>query len=72
MAREVVEFYGDDIAEHPVGTGPFRLAQWRRSSFLAFDRNPNYRKVRFDGEPGRGRRRSARRCSRSSRAASCR
>ena len=51
MAREVVEFYGDSIAEHPVGTGPFRLAQWRRSSFLAFDRNPNYRKVRYDGEP---------------------
>ena len=51
MAREVVEFYGDAIAEHPVGTGPFRLAQWRRSSFLAFDRNPTYRKVRYDGEP---------------------
>ena len=32
MAREVVEFYGDKIGEHPVGTGPFRLAQWRRSS----------------------------------------
>jgi hypothetical protein len=32
VAREVVEFYGDKIMEHPVGTGPFRLAQWRRSS----------------------------------------
>jgi hypothetical protein len=35
VAREVVEFYGDKIAEHPVGTGPFRLAslaaQLRRS-----------------------------------------
>ena len=51
MAREVVEFYGDRIDEHPVGTGAFYLAQWRRSSFLAFDRNPNYRMVRYDGEP---------------------
>ena len=25
MAREVVEYYGDRISEHPVGTGPFRL-----------------------------------------------
>ena len=25
VAREVVEFYGDKIGEHPVGTGPFRL-----------------------------------------------
>jgi hypothetical protein len=43
VAREVVEFYGDKIAEHPVGTGPFRLAQWRRSSFIVLERNPNYR-----------------------------
>lgn len=52
VAREVVEFYGDRIDEHPVGTGPFRLAQWRRSSFIAMERNPNYRMVRYDGEPG--------------------
>ena len=30
LAREVVEFYGDKIMEHPVGTGPFRLARWKR------------------------------------------
>ena len=27
LAREVVEFYGDKIGEHPVGTGPFKLAE---------------------------------------------
>jgi ABC-type transport system substrate-binding protein len=32
VAREVVEFYGDRISEHPVGTGPFQLKEWRRSS----------------------------------------
>ncbi len=52
LAREVVAFYGDDhIAEHPVGTGPFRLIDWRRSSFLGLDRNPAYRDVRYDAEP---------------------
>jgi ABC-type transport system substrate-binding protein len=43
VAREVVEKYGDGIMEHPVGTGPFRLAEWRRSSFIALTRNPTYR-----------------------------
>ncbi len=51
VAREVVEHYGDAIAAHPVGTGPFRLKQWRRSSFIALERNPQYREVLYDAEP---------------------
>ena len=43
VAREVVELYDDKIMEHPVGTGPYRLANWRRSSQVTFDKNPNYR-----------------------------
>ncbi len=51
MAREVAEFYGDRVGEHPVGTGAFRLAEWRRSSFMALERNPSYRELLYDGEP---------------------
>jgi ABC-type transport system substrate-binding protein len=51
VAREVIEFYGDKAEEHPVGTGPFKLVQWRRSSFIAFERNPDYREVYYDAEP---------------------
>jgi ABC-type transport system substrate-binding protein len=51
QAREVVEFYGDKIAEHPVGTGPFKLKQWRRSSLIVLERNPEYRDVLYDAEP---------------------
>ncbi len=51
VAREVVEFYGDKVDEHPVGTGPFKLVQWRRSSFLAFERNPDFREMFYDAEP---------------------
>jgi len=51
IAREVVEHYGDKTMEHPVGTGPFMLAQWRRSSFIALVRNPGYRERVYDGKP---------------------
>jgi ABC-type transport system substrate-binding protein len=51
VAREVVEFYGDKIDAHPVGTGPFRLAQWRRSSFIALERSPDFREMFYDAEP---------------------
>ena len=51
VAREVVELYGDKIAEHPVGTGPFKLVQWRRSSLIVLERNPGYRQRVWDAQP---------------------
>lgn len=48
LAREVVEMYGDQIGEHPVGTGPYRLSQWKRSSRMVLSRNPSYREVLYD------------------------
>ena len=51
VAREVVEAYGDKIMEHPVGTGPFRLAEWRRSSRMVLERNPRFREVIYDAQP---------------------
>jgi ABC-type transport system substrate-binding protein len=51
VAREVVERYGDEIVAHPVGTGPFKLAQWRRSSLIVLERNPDYREVFYDAQP---------------------
>ncbi len=50
VAREVVETYGDRIMEHPVGTGPFRLTHWRRSSRIVLERNPTYRDETWDFE----------------------
>jgi ABC-type transport system substrate-binding protein len=51
VAREVVQMYGDQIMGHPVGTGPFVLKQWRRSSLIVLERNPTFRDVRYDAEP---------------------
>ena len=51
VAREVVEHYGDEIMAHPVGTGPYRLKSWRRSSRIELDRNPGFREMLYDAEP---------------------
>jgi len=51
VAREVVQFYGDKISEHPVGTGPFTLGAWRRSSQIVLERNPAYRERLWQAEP---------------------
>lgn len=51
VAREVVEKYGEDIMAHPVGTGPFMLKEWKRSSTVTLVRNPNYRDEFYNAEP---------------------
>jgi len=54
VAREVVEAYGDKIGEHPVGTGPYVLADWKRSSRIVLAKNPNFREVLYDENPPEG------------------
>jgi ABC-type transport system substrate-binding protein len=51
VAREAIEAYPGATMEHPVGTGPFRLAQWRRSSKMVLERNPNFRAMTYDAQP---------------------
>ena len=51
VAREVVEMYKEDIVAHPVGTGPYRLTSWKRSSKMVFEFNPNFREEYFNGKP---------------------
>ena len=41
----------NDIMAHPVGTGPFRLAQWRRSSRIVLERNTTFRDEFYDAQP---------------------
>jgi len=47
VAREVVEAAGGDIMRRPVGTGPYRLREWRPASKLVLEANPGYRNVLF-------------------------
>ncbi|MFZ3321916.1 MAG: ABC transporter substrate-binding protein [Usitatibacter sp.] len=51
VAREVVEKYGNDVGAHPVGTGPYRLTFWKRSSKMVFEKNPAFREEYYDAQP---------------------
>ncbi len=52
MAREVVEHYGEAVAEHPVGTGPYKLGPWRRSALVVLEANPDFREEYFQTAGG--------------------
>ena len=51
VAREVIEAYPDRTMEKPVGTNAYRLTNWKRSSRMVLERNPNYRVDVYDAEP---------------------
>jgi len=58
VAREVIEKYGESDGRtlaNPVGTGPYRLARWVRSSKIILEANPVHRGFTWDfkaQEPG--------------------
>ena len=51
VAREVIEADPEKTMEHPVGTGPYRLDTWRRSSKITLVASPTYRDVRYQASP---------------------
>ena len=51
VAREVIEAYPGQAGNHPVGTGPFMMGEWRRSDRIVLLANP-YSTAVFDGAPG--------------------
>ncbi len=52
VAREAIEAYGEDINSHPVGTGPYLLKKYVRSSKIILEANPGYRGRVWDFAPG--------------------
>jgi ABC-type transport system substrate-binding protein len=52
VAREVIEHYGvTEARSNPIGTGPYYLKEWRRSSKIVLEANPNYRETYFEATP---------------------
>lgn len=49
-AKEVVEHYGDKFLNHPVGTGPFILPEFKQTNRIEYVKNPNYREKTFPCE----------------------
>jgi ABC-type transport system substrate-binding protein len=47
VAREAVEAAGADVMTRPVGTGPYRLVEWRKASKLVLEANPKYRTIHY-------------------------
>ncbi len=55
VAREVVAAYADEggrVMSNPVGTGPYKLAKWIRSSKIFLEANPDFRGFVWDFKPG--------------------
>ena len=52
VAREVIDAYGDASGwamQNPVGTGPFRLKDWRRGQRIVLEASPGFREVLYPG-----------------------
>jgi oligopeptide transport system substrate-binding protein len=55
VPREAVEYYGKDFLNHPVGTGPFVVSDWRfRNYGITYTKNPTYHGDAYptEGAPG--------------------
>lgn len=52
VAREVIEAYGEESNAHPVGTGPFFLKRYVRSSKIELTKNPGFRGMTWNFDPG--------------------
>ncbi|WP_313032861.1 ABC transporter substrate-binding protein [Massilia alkalitolerans] len=51
VAREVIEAYPGQAGNHPVGTGPFMVGEWKRSDRIVLLANPDSTAV-FHATPG--------------------
>ena len=52
VAREVIEAYPGQAGNHPVGTGPFMIGEWKRSDRIVLLANP-YSSAVFSATPGK-------------------
>ncbi|MDC1174037.1 ABC transporter substrate-binding protein [Bacteriovoracaceae bacterium] len=50
VAKEVVTKYGQELLNHPVGTGPFILPRFEQSNKITYTRNKNFREKKYPCE----------------------
>ncbi len=42
MSAAAIRSLGKGLGQHPVGTGPFKFAEWRQPDYIRFVKNPDY------------------------------
>jgi len=52
LAREVLDAHVRDPGEHPIGTGPYLLHEWRHGEKIVLQANPGFRPTLFDDQAG--------------------
>lgn len=54
VPKEAVDFYGEEFLNHPVGTGPYKLVEWKKGLRLKYVKNSEYHEEFYpnDGSPG--------------------
>jgi oligopeptide transport system substrate-binding protein len=50
VAKEVVDEYGQEFLNHPVGTGAFTLPMFNQTNKITYTKNPSYRKKMYPTE----------------------
>lgn len=51
VPHEVVDHYGKDFRQHPVGTGPFRFKYWKEGEVMVLVKNEHYWEKDKDDSP---------------------
>jgi oligopeptide transport system substrate-binding protein len=51
VPQEIVDLYGKDFSQHPIGTGPFKFKSWKPGRSLILLRNPGYWETDTQGRP---------------------
>jgi len=50
VAREVVDKYGAEFINHPVGTGPFMLPEFKQTNKIVYKKSPTFRKKLYPSD----------------------
>lgn len=54
VPHEAIAYYGEEFMNHPVGTGPYRVVEYKPAQRCVLERNPTYREEFYpsEGNPG--------------------